>query len=80
MIYPGKKMTTIKPTQEIEVIAFNMRQEKETFSIRILESNPEHMIVKKGPFVLIYDKKSGSLKRKSTGLKCYTNVRFFVRK
>ncbi|MHC4270669.1 MAG: hypothetical protein ACYSTS_19740 [Planctomycetota bacterium] len=73
-------MITIKPTQKVECIAYNMKQEKETFSVYILESNIDTMLIKKGTSILIFNKTKGTLTNKSTRLRTYTKARFFIRK
>ena len=73
-------MITIKPTQKVECIAYNMKQEKEVFTVNILESNEDTMLIKKGNFRLIFDKTKGTLTNKATRSKAYTKARFFMYK
>jgi hypothetical protein len=73
-------MINIKPSQIIECIAYNMRQEKEVFKVKILENDFNSLMVKKGHSKLTLDKRTNTMKNSITGLKCYTKVRFFLRK
>jgi hypothetical protein len=70
----------VKPQTIIECIAYNMKQEKEVFRLRFIESNANRALLKKGTSNLTLDKGADVMKNATTGLKVYTKARFFLRK
>ena len=70
-------MTRIVTTQKIEVTAYNMSREKESFIATILENNMESILIRKGVSKLVYDKRSKTLRNNRTGENMYTETRFF---
>jgi hypothetical protein len=70
----------VKPQTIIECIAYNMKQEKEVFRLRFIESNANRALLKKGTSNLTLDKGTDVMKSATTGLKVYTKARFFLRK
>ncbi len=57
-----------------------MKQEKEVFRLRFIESNANRALLKKGTSDLTLDKGADVMKNATTGLKVYTKARFFLRK